>query len=115
MPARRSERQAQNPVTERPYVPAAAGLLGGSNPLASPAVSHSARGELMRRAGKASDARTAFQRALESARLEPWKRFFGGTNQGTDPLASFLRNFVTRVDFVLARSTMEQALGKSVC
>jgi hypothetical protein len=53
--------------------------------------------------------------ALESARLEPWKRFFGGTNQGTDPLASFLRNFVTRVDFVLARSTTERALGKSVC
>ncbi len=36
---------------------------------------HSARGELLRRAGKPSAARAAFQRALELARLEPEKRF----------------------------------------
>jgi RNA polymerase sigma-70 factor (ECF subfamily) len=36
---------------------------------------HSARGELLRRAGKTSDALTAFQQALELARLEPEKRF----------------------------------------
>ena len=33
---------------------------------------------------KTCDALTAFQRALEFARQEPEKRFFGGTNQGTD-------------------------------
>jgi RNA polymerase sigma-70 factor (ECF subfamily) len=36
---------------------------------------HSARGELLRRAGKTSDALIAFQQALEIARLEPEKRF----------------------------------------
>ena len=36
---------------------------------------HSARGELLRRAGKTSDALTAFQQAFELARLEPEKRF----------------------------------------
>jgi RNA polymerase sigma-70 factor (ECF subfamily) len=36
---------------------------------------HSARGELLRRAGKLSDALTAFERALELARQEPEKRF----------------------------------------
>jgi RNA polymerase sigma-70 factor (ECF subfamily) len=36
---------------------------------------HSARGELLRRAGKLSDALTAFQQALELARQEPEKRF----------------------------------------
>jgi RNA polymerase sigma-70 factor (ECF subfamily) len=36
---------------------------------------HSARGELLRRAGKLSDALTAFQLALELARQEPEKRF----------------------------------------
>jgi RNA polymerase sigma-70 factor (ECF subfamily) len=36
---------------------------------------HSARGELLRRAGKLSDAVTAFQQALELARQEPEKRF----------------------------------------
>ena len=36
---------------------------------------HSARGELLRRAGKTSDALTAFQQALELARQEPEKRF----------------------------------------
>jgi RNA polymerase sigma-70 factor (ECF subfamily) len=38
-------------------------------------LAHSARGELLRRAGKASDALTAFQQALELARQEPEKRF----------------------------------------
>jgi RNA polymerase sigma-70 factor, ECF subfamily len=36
---------------------------------------HSARGELLRRAGKTSDALTAFQQALALARQEPEKRF----------------------------------------
>ena len=36
---------------------------------------HSARGELLRRAGKLSDARSAFQRALELAQTEPEQRF----------------------------------------
>jgi len=36
---------------------------------------HSARGELLRRAGKTSDALTAFQQALELARQEPERRF----------------------------------------
>jgi RNA polymerase sigma-70 factor (ECF subfamily) len=36
---------------------------------------HAARGELFRRAGKRSDALTAFQQALELARQEPEKRF----------------------------------------
>jgi RNA polymerase sigma-70 factor, ECF subfamily len=36
---------------------------------------HSARGELLRRAGKLADALTAFQQALELARQEPEKRF----------------------------------------
>lgn len=36
---------------------------------------HSARGELLRRAGKPSEALTAFQRALEIAKQEPEKRF----------------------------------------
>jgi RNA polymerase sigma-70 factor, ECF subfamily len=36
---------------------------------------HSARGELLRRAGRRSDALTAFQQALELARQEPEKRF----------------------------------------
>jgi RNA polymerase sigma-70 factor (ECF subfamily) len=36
---------------------------------------HSARAELLRRAGKPSDALTAFHRALELARQEPEKRF----------------------------------------
>jgi RNA polymerase sigma-70 factor, ECF subfamily len=36
---------------------------------------HSARGELLRRAGKLSDALTAFQQALELAGQEPEKRF----------------------------------------
>ncbi len=36
---------------------------------------HSAKGELLRRAGKLSDALTAFQQALELARQEPEKRF----------------------------------------
>ena len=62
------------------------------------------RKELRRSAGKASDALTAFQRALESARLEPGKRFFGDTNREIDSLAIFLRNAVPGVDFVLTRS-----------
>lgn len=36
---------------------------------------HSARGELLRRVGKHSDALTAFQQALELAQLEPEQRF----------------------------------------
>jgi RNA polymerase sigma-70 factor (ECF subfamily) len=36
---------------------------------------HSARAELLRRAGKLSDALTAFQQALELAGQEPEKRF----------------------------------------
>jgi RNA polymerase sigma-70 factor (ECF subfamily) len=36
---------------------------------------HSARGELLRRAGRRADALTAFQEALELARQEPEKRF----------------------------------------
>lgn len=42
----------------------------GKYPLA-----HSARGELLRRAGKTSDALAAFQQALELARQEPERRF----------------------------------------
>src|SRR5262249_48927205 len=38
-------------------------------------LAHSARGELLRRAGRTSDALTAFQQALELARQEPVKRF----------------------------------------
>jgi len=36
---------------------------------------HSARGELLRRAGRTSDASAAFQQALELAQLEPERRF----------------------------------------
>lgn len=36
---------------------------------------HSARGELLRRAGKRADALRAFQQAIELARQEPEKRF----------------------------------------
>lgn len=39
---------------------------------------HSARAELLRRAGKSSEALAAFQRALELARQEPEKRFLAG-------------------------------------
>ncbi len=38
-------------------------------------LAHSARGELLRRAGKTADALAAFQRALELARQEPEQRF----------------------------------------
>ena len=43
---------------------------------------HSARGELLRRAGKTSDALTAFQQALELARQEPEKRFLAARIKG---------------------------------
>jgi len=43
--------------------------------LANYQFAHSARAELLRRAGQTSDALPAFQRALELARLEPEKRF----------------------------------------
>jgi RNA polymerase sigma-70 factor (ECF subfamily) len=36
---------------------------------------HSTRGELLRRLGRADDARTAFVRALELAKTEPERRF----------------------------------------
>ncbi|MEZ6070499.1 MAG: tetratricopeptide repeat protein [Pirellulales bacterium] len=39
---------------------------------------HSARGELLRRAGNFGEARAAFQRALELASHEPEKRFLTG-------------------------------------
>lgn len=39
---------------------------------------HSARGELLRRVGRTSDALMAFQQALELARQEPEKRFLAG-------------------------------------
>lgn len=42
---------------------------------------HSARGELLRRAGKTSDALLAFQRAIELARQEPDKRFLAARIQ----------------------------------
>jgi RNA polymerase sigma-70 factor, ECF subfamily len=42
---------------------------------------HSARGELLRRAGKTSDALMAFQQALELARQEPEKRFLSARIQ----------------------------------
>lgn len=42
--------------------------------LANYQFAHSARGELLRRAGKTSQARAAFQRALELAKAEPEKR-----------------------------------------
>jgi RNA polymerase sigma-70 factor (ECF subfamily) len=42
---------------------------------------HSARGELLRRAGKLSDAVTAFQQALELTRQEPEKRFLAARIQ----------------------------------
>ncbi len=47
----------------------------GRGELGNYQLAHSARGELLRRAGKASDALTAFQQALELARQEPEKRF----------------------------------------
>jgi len=47
----------------------------GRGELGNYQLAHSARGELLRRAGKASDALTAFQQALELARQEPQKRF----------------------------------------
>ncbi len=42
--------------------------------LANYQFAHSARGELLRRAGKTSQARAAFQRALELTKAEPEKR-----------------------------------------
>jgi RNA polymerase sigma-70 factor (ECF subfamily) len=42
-------------------------------------LAHSARGELLRRAGRRSDALTAFQKALELARQEPEKRFLAAS------------------------------------
>lgn len=50
------------------------GILGRGE-LSKYQFAHSARGELLRRAGKASEALKAFQQALELARLEPEKRF----------------------------------------
>jgi RNA polymerase sigma-70 factor, ECF subfamily len=50
------------------------GILGRGE-LGKYHLAHSARGELLRRAGKASDALTAFQQALELASQEPEKRF----------------------------------------
>jgi RNA polymerase sigma-70 factor (ECF subfamily) len=47
----------------------------GRGELGNYQLAHSARGELLRRAGKASDALTAFQQALELARQEPERRF----------------------------------------
>jgi RNA polymerase sigma-70 factor (ECF subfamily) len=47
----------------------------GRGELAKYHFAHSARGELLRRAGRRSDALTAFQKALELARQEPEKRF----------------------------------------
>ncbi len=49
------------------------GILGRGE-LGNYQLAHSARGELLRRAGNASDALTAFQQALELARQEPEKR-----------------------------------------
>jgi len=46
-----------------------------ARPLNRKQFAHSARGELLRRAGRRSDALTAFQKALELARQEPEKRF----------------------------------------
>jgi RNA polymerase sigma-70 factor (ECF subfamily) len=50
------------------------GILGRGE-LANYLFAHSARGELLRRAGKKADALAAFQRALELAQQEPEKRF----------------------------------------
>jgi RNA polymerase sigma-70 factor (ECF subfamily) len=47
----------------------------GTGELGKYQLAHSARGELLRRAGRRSDALTAFQEALELARQEPEKRF----------------------------------------
>lgn len=41
-------------------------------------LAHSARGELLRRAGRGAESLVAFQRALELARSEPEKRFLAG-------------------------------------
>jgi RNA polymerase sigma-70 factor, ECF subfamily len=48
-------------------------------------LAYSARGELLRRAGKASDALMAFQRALEFARQEPEKRFLAARSKELTP------------------------------
>jgi RNA polymerase sigma-70 factor (ECF subfamily) len=47
----------------------------GRGELGNYQLAHSARGELLRRAGKTSDALTAFQQALALAQQEPEKRF----------------------------------------
>jgi RNA polymerase sigma-70 factor (ECF subfamily) len=47
----------------------------GRGELGNYQLAHSARGELLRRAGRASEALTAFQQALELARQEPERRF----------------------------------------
>ncbi|AMV21518.1 RNA polymerase sigma factor [Planctomyces sp. SH-PL14] len=50
----------------------------GRGDLSQYPLAHSARGELLRRAGRGPAARTAFERALELARSEPEKRFLAG-------------------------------------
>ncbi len=53
----------------------------GRGELSLYALAHSARAELLRRAGRTSEALTAFQQALELARQEPEKRFLSGRIQ----------------------------------
>ena len=51
-------------------------------------LTHSARGELLRRLGRFPEASTAFQRALQLARQEPERRFLARKLQGLQPLQS---------------------------
>jgi RNA polymerase sigma-70 factor (ECF subfamily) len=53
----------------------------GRGELGNYQLAHSARGELFRRAGKTSDALTAFQQALELAQPDPEKRFLAARNK----------------------------------
>ncbi len=49
--------------------------------LAQYRLAHSARGELLKRAGKTAEALAAYQQALELAKQEPEQRFFAGKIQ----------------------------------
>lgn len=53
----------------------------GRGDLTQYSLAHSARGELLRRAGRPAEALTAFEQALELARQEPERRFLAGRIQ----------------------------------
>jgi hypothetical protein len=74
---------------------------------------HSARGELVWRAGRRSDALTAFQKALERARQEPENRFPTARIHELSRQARFWENSGCGVDFGLAYSTNGRELGAS--